>query len=156
TAVGADQLTGMRPSPRTDGADVPTAWPLAIRGDRALPSDRPTSGRQRGQYSCRPPTNAVYLWRAGVVAVPAHPGECHAGVGLTARPFVPMHHWQALAEDVHAAETAAFKDSSAALGFEESQPQQHDHCGARSRARATNASAILNGGLVTIQAARAV
>src|SRR5262249_45110712 len=32
TAVGADQLAGVRPSARTDGADVPTAWPLAVDG----------------------------------------------------------------------------------------------------------------------------
>src|SRR5262249_10139315 len=73
------------------------------------------------------PTDAVNGWWSGVVAIPTKPSERHAGISLAALPAVAMHHRQALAENVHATEAAAFKDCCPAFGFEERQPQQHDH-----------------------------
>ena len=64
--------------------------------------------------------------RAGVVAVPHHPGKGHAGVGLATFPSVAVHHRQPLPEDVNPRQ-ATILENRRRVPFEERQTQKHDN-----------------------------
>src|SRR5260370_24027038 len=67
------------------------------------------------------------LGRPGMRTVPAKPAEAHAAICLRPSPACAMHHRKPFAKDVNASEPTVFQDSAAAVGFEECQPQKHDH-----------------------------
>ena len=61
---------------------------------------------------------------------PHEPGKRRCAGRARAIPASAVHHWKTIAEDVNAGELATFKNGTAALRFQEREPQQHDHAGA--------------------------
>ena len=66
-----------------------------------------------------------------MTSVPAEPGKCHSAGCPTPLPTVPMHHRQALAENVNAGEHPGIEDTGATLALKKCQSQQHNYAGTK-------------------------
>ena len=64
-------------------------------------------------------------------AIPAVPGKRRGRGRLRSLPLVPVHHRQAISENVNPREPPVFEDVAAALRLQKGEAQQHHHARAK-------------------------